>query len=294
MDELKINPVFKDAIPPLGGDEYAALRESIKHDGCRDVIIVWDGTIIDGMNRYSICKELNIPFNTVEKIFKDDDAAMEFIIFNQLARRNLTDVARGRLALKLKIKIAARARENQYRSTNQYSSLQTTLSEPSPPVSTRKELAQMASLSEGTLAKIEKVDKEAPVVISDAMGKKIISINKAAMITNHLKDLPEEERETEAEAFLMPKCTSDRHRKWYEKSVVGMLDFISNAATNRSEYICADCVDIYIRRHNLCIASLTEALDGEIEWLEKLKQLIVERDNYFKNKGVLYFKTKDD
>jgi len=289
MDELKINPEFKDAIPPLGGEEYSALRESIKHDGCRDAIIVWDGTIVDGMNRYSICKELNVPFATVEKAFKDDDAAMEFIIFNQLARRNLTDVVRGRLALKLKIRIAARAKQNQGTRTD----ILTTLSK-SEPVHTRKKLAEIAGLSEGTLAKIEKVDKDAPVVISDAMGKKIISINKAAMITNHLKDLPEEERETETEAFLMPKCTSDRHRKWYEKSVVVMLDFISNAATNRSEYICADCVDIYIRRHNLCIASLTEALDVEMEWLGKLKQLIIDRDNYFKSKGVLYFKTKDD
>ena len=110
MIELKINPRFRDAIPPLDAEEYENLRESIKSEGCRDAIIVWGDVIVDGHNRYEICTDFDIPFRTFEKTFEDEDDAETWILRNQLGRRNLLDVERGRLALKLKDCIAARAR----------------------------------------------------------------------------------------------------------------------------------------------------------------------------------------
>jgi hypothetical protein len=110
--ELRINNKFKDLIPPLDFEEYENLRESLKNEGCRDSIIVWNGVIVDGHNRYELCKELRIPFNAFEKSFESEDDVLLWIMKNQLSRRNLCDVERGRLALKMKDIIAARAREN--------------------------------------------------------------------------------------------------------------------------------------------------------------------------------------
>lgn len=50
--ELKIDPEFRKLCPPLSESERAALKESIESEGCRDAIVVWDGTIVDGHNRY--------------------------------------------------------------------------------------------------------------------------------------------------------------------------------------------------------------------------------------------------
>jgi len=61
--ELKIDPEFKDIIPVLSEDEYLNLEQSILSEGCRDAIVTWNNTIIDGHNRYGICSRLNIPFN---------------------------------------------------------------------------------------------------------------------------------------------------------------------------------------------------------------------------------------
>jgi len=97
MRELRINKKFEELIPPLNADEYEELYQSIKTEGCRDAIITWNDTIVDGHNRYGICKKLNIPFNTLEKMFDDDDIALEWIMRNQFARRNLIDVERGGL-----------------------------------------------------------------------------------------------------------------------------------------------------------------------------------------------------
>jgi len=91
--KLKINPKFQALLPALSPDELAALRESIGRDGCRDAIVTWRGTIIDGHNRYAICTDMGVAFNTVEKQFDDEEAAMDWIDRNQLARRNLSPEA---------------------------------------------------------------------------------------------------------------------------------------------------------------------------------------------------------
>ena len=54
---------------------------------------IWlhDGKILDGHNRYEICQRHNLPFETYEiDGIEDREAAINWIIDNQLGRRNLT------------------------------------------------------------------------------------------------------------------------------------------------------------------------------------------------------------
>lgn len=92
--ELKINEEFKYLIAPLLKKEYLQLEENIIKDGCRDSIIVWNGVIIDGHNRYEICRRHQIPFSIQEIEFECDEAAAAWICSNQLGRRNITDETR--------------------------------------------------------------------------------------------------------------------------------------------------------------------------------------------------------
>lgn len=111
--QLKINPEYKSLISPLSSEEFAGLEKSIKEEGCRDAIVTWQGVIVDGHNRYEICQKHGIDFTTIEKDFTNDSEAKEWIIYNQLSRRNITAYVRAELILKLKPVIAERARENQ-------------------------------------------------------------------------------------------------------------------------------------------------------------------------------------
>jgi len=271
MNELKVNPKFRDVIPPLTAEEYNNLRESIIAEGCRDAIIVWDGVIVDGHHRYAICQELGIPFNVSETIFDDEDEAILWIAKNQVSRRNLSDVDRGRIALKLKDKIMARAKEKQCCGINQYS-LSTKLSEASTPIDTRKELAKIAGLSEGTLAKIERVDNEAPMVISDAMGN-TISINKAAVLTKRLKNIPEAEREDEARAMLQVEFERKFDRICREEKVCKIINGIVAAAIKNYGYITEENIEIYTRRFPLSVSDIMQGIDREIELLLKIKEM---------------------
>jgi len=67
--EIKIDPEFRDLIPSPTAEELANLEESLKADGCRDALMCWDDTLIDGHKRYEICTRLEIPFKHVNRTF---------------------------------------------------------------------------------------------------------------------------------------------------------------------------------------------------------------------------------
>ena len=91
---LQINQELKNTMCSPTKEEYSLLEQSIIKEGCRDSLIIWEDTIVDGHNRYKICKKHNIDFTTKEMNFEDIDEAKLWIINNQLARRNLMDEQR--------------------------------------------------------------------------------------------------------------------------------------------------------------------------------------------------------
>lgn len=92
--QLKIDPDFRDIICPMTQAERLQLEDNLLADGCREPLIVWNGTIIDGHNRYEICHRHKIPFAIRELQFDCKEAAIAWICANQLGRRNLTEETR--------------------------------------------------------------------------------------------------------------------------------------------------------------------------------------------------------
>lgn len=92
LSALKIDPEFQGKIPPLTFEELNQLEANILRDGrIINPIIVWQGLIVDGHNRYTIAKKHpEIPFTVHEKEFASRYEAIIWICKNQLGRRNLT------------------------------------------------------------------------------------------------------------------------------------------------------------------------------------------------------------
>lgn len=91
MKLLKIDPEYRALLPNQTDEERAGLVESILADGCRDALIVdQNDTIIDGHNRYEVCTEHGVPFQTITKHFDSREETIVFICKNQMGRRNLT------------------------------------------------------------------------------------------------------------------------------------------------------------------------------------------------------------
>jgi len=89
---IKIDKEFQAKIPPITEDSFKQLEVSILAEGCRDALVVWAGQdlLLDGHNRYKICTKNDIEFDVDEIEFEDRNEAINWIINNQLGRRNLT------------------------------------------------------------------------------------------------------------------------------------------------------------------------------------------------------------
>jgi hypothetical protein len=109
LDEVKssitILPELQALIPPLQHNEFAQLESNIRRDGCREALLIWQTTqgaidgsadnspvniLIDGHNRYTICTKYNLDFKVILREFSSLLAVRDFMIDNQLGRRNLT------------------------------------------------------------------------------------------------------------------------------------------------------------------------------------------------------------
>lgn len=88
---LVVDAEFRAQIPPMDESERELLEQSILAHGCRDALVVWAGTglLLDGHNRYDICRSHGLPFATREIPLDSREAAADWIDANQLGRRNL-------------------------------------------------------------------------------------------------------------------------------------------------------------------------------------------------------------
>ena len=73
MINLKIDPEFQSQIPPLTDDEFKQLEENILKEGkLISPLIVWNNTLVDGHNRYTILqKHPEIYFSTQYRPVQD-------------------------------------------------------------------------------------------------------------------------------------------------------------------------------------------------------------------------------
>jgi hypothetical protein len=92
--EIVILKELSDFIVPLNKEEKEQLEQNILLEGCRDPLILWENenslVLVDGHNRFEICKRNNIDFEVQTKQFEDLEEVKGWMINNQLGRRNLT------------------------------------------------------------------------------------------------------------------------------------------------------------------------------------------------------------
>lgn len=104
--QILILPELEQLIPPLLTDERQQLEQNIIREGCREALLIWQTTeetinpdtknshtvyaLIDGHNRYSICMKHGIDFKIHLVSFNTLYDVRQYMIDNQLGRRNLT------------------------------------------------------------------------------------------------------------------------------------------------------------------------------------------------------------
>ena len=192
-------PEMEQLLPPLSGEQFSALEGDILENGCyAPVIVNEDMVIVDGHNRFRICEKHGLPFRMLVFSFADLLEAKQWALDTQKGRRNLDKWELGKIALKLRKDIEARAKANQSAAGGDKFSekpLLATLPEAVSAVDTRKELANAVGLGERTMGKVMQIDEHAPTVIREALDRGELSINQGYNLTRQIQEIPEELRE---------------------------------------------------------------------------------------------------
>jgi len=86
---------LEEFILPPTKEELVVLEQSIIKEGCRDCLVIWqrpDGTniLVDGHNRLKICLKHGLPYAVRRLSFDSIDDAKDWMVDNQLGRRNLS------------------------------------------------------------------------------------------------------------------------------------------------------------------------------------------------------------
>ena len=193
-----------ELLPPLSGEQLAVLEADLLANGCyAPVIVNEDMVIVDGHNRQKLCQQHGIPYEMAVFSFVDLLEAKQWALDTQKGRRNLDKWELGKIALKLKPDIEARARRNMsagggdQKSEDAKSGL-ATLPNPISAVDTRKELADAVGLGERTMGKVMQIDEHAPAAVKEALDSGDLSINQDYNITRQVQELPEEQRDEAA------------------------------------------------------------------------------------------------
>ncbi len=174
---MNLKTTFKELISPLQQEEFEKLEHSILSEGCRDSIVVWKDTIVDGHNRYSICMKHSIPFNTVERQFEDENEVKIWMLNNQLARRNINAYQRVKIALQLEDMFKDQGKTKQKQAGGALPQ-----KSDKPPIDTKKEVAKIANVSHDTVAKVKVIEKDASNSVKQLLASDDISINEARFL----------------------------------------------------------------------------------------------------------------
>ncbi len=186
---ITINQELRSFVDPLTEIEYAALERSLQAEGCRDALVLWGEVLIDGHNRYEICRKHGIEFRTVQNnSFASLEEVMLWMIDNHLARRSVSDYQRGVLALRKKEIVAARKAQRAAELAQAQGEADQDEEDTSPPWDTKEDLARAARVSSNLITQIEKIERTATPQLREAVRSGTISINAAANVAQ----LPQE------------------------------------------------------------------------------------------------------
>ena len=176
---------YASVFPILEGTELEALLADIKENGQINKIILYKGKILDGRNRYTVCKILGIEPETIE--YTGDDP-LGLVISQNINRRHLDTSQRAMVAAKLaNLTNGGDRRSEKFHSAN----LQNV---------SQSNAAEQLKVSTRSVADARKVVKNAVPEVIAAVESGRLAVSAAATLA---------EKKPEQQRKILAKCEKD-------------------------------------------------------------------------------------
>ena len=115
--ELTFHPAAS-IFPLMQGEEYQQLLYDIQEHGLREPILLCDGQILDGRNRFRVCREIGIEPAFRKWDGKGGSSPLSVVLSLNLHRRHLTSSQRAAIAVEILPMLEAEAKERQGKRTD--------------------------------------------------------------------------------------------------------------------------------------------------------------------------------
>jgi hypothetical protein len=196
IDDITEREDLKDFLPPIDAVADEKLQADIKDHGIREPLVLakFDNqtVLLDGHNRLRIARSLD--YTEVPAVFRKVAGlieAQQYMLQNQLGKRNLGTVERILMVLKLEPELAAEANRRKRMTIEEREAEKILKSNSFPYQNTIKRLASISKTSTDKIWKMKKIIATGNQELLALTGSKI-SINEAAKIA----DAPQEERQS--------------------------------------------------------------------------------------------------
>ena len=224
ISELKIDPDFKNLLPPLDAETYTDLEKDIVANGLFDPIIIWNGFIADGHNRYEICKAHRIEEVQTKELNKSTKSeVMQWIYDHQFARRNLLKSEKVRSLAAIEEEVAREAEQRMKAGVkNPTVNLPQGVEEKKRNPTTSEQMAKKLGVSDKTF-------RDMKLVVESGTEKQIARMDKGG-IGNGVSTIAREIRDGVNEGER--KCIR-----------CGKIKAIELFTCRKNPYVCKDCED---------------------------------------------------
>ncbi len=181
---LKTDREFSAFSPPLSEEELRALEDSIRREGCKEPLVVWNKTIIDGYKRYDICNEYGIPFAVRNMEFEGRDDAVRWTLLMRLSRPGMKAYERAQVVLGYAPylrKVPKHRRKVLFRELMPGDMSERGTEEQSDGCGgrLREQLAGLANVSHGTLDKVKYIEENGDEMLKAEARQGFYSIHRA-------------------------------------------------------------------------------------------------------------------
>ena len=166
---------YANIFPILMDCELAALAEDIKANGLNEPIVMHEGKILDGRNRYAACQLAGVEPITREY---DGDDPLAFVLSQNLHRRHLSAGQKAMIAEKV---------ANLRMGDNQYSE-GLSVDKPTPDRKTRQQAAKELDVSEPSLDRARVVRRQGIPELAKAVESGEMPVRRASDIARLPKD----------------------------------------------------------------------------------------------------------
>ena len=176
LSNLKPHP-YANIFPYIEGDEFEEFVEDIRAHGLQEKIILLDGMILDGRNRYKALKRLKefgpkhfIDYEYFCKLNQTSQEPIDFVLSRNLQRRQLDETQRAMVGAKL-----ATLRPGQGKDTK-------AANLPDSKPLTQKEAAEIVNVSERSIRDGKKVLEQGAPEVQEAVERGEVKVSAAALL----------------------------------------------------------------------------------------------------------------